>query len=159
MTHRVRYLRLALAPPSVAAQPDLVVLEALEELREVVADDADLVVVNIEASVGFETEQLGVDGGEIVVGEEESSHLLVVLLVNVEAAVGRVVDVVVGEVEHHCVGREGREGGESQTGAVDNDGVGWLGWLAVSEGEVEELTGAGSWTQGNHQAGVVLGHG
>ena len=104
-------------------------------------------MVNIEASVGFETEQLGVDGGEVVVGEEEGGHLLVVVLVNVEPAVGRVVDVVVREVEHHGVGREGGEGGESQTGAVDDDGV---GWLAVSEGEVEELTGAECWTQGHH---------
>ena len=163
MTHRVRYLRLALAPPPVAAQPDLVVLEALEELRKVVADDADLVVVNIEASVGFETEQLGVDGGEIVVGEEESRHLLVVLLVNVEAAVGRVVDVVVGEVEHHGVGGEGGEGVEALAGAVHNHRVRRLAgrvWLALlRHREVEELTGAAGRAERDHQAGVVADHG
>ena len=112
-------------------------------------------MVNIEASVGFETEELGVNGGEVVVGEEEGGHLLVVVLVNVELGVGGVVDVVVGEVQDHGVGGEGGEGGEGLAGAVDHDGV---GRLAVSGGEVEELTVAGGGTVGTHQAGVVLGH-
>lgn len=55
LTDRVSNLCVTLTPPQVVAEADLVVLEALQELGELVADDTNLVVVDMEAPVGFET--------------------------------------------------------------------------------------------------------
>ena len=55
LTDRVSNLSVTLTPPQVVAEADLVVLEALQELGELVADDTNLVVVDMEAPVGFET--------------------------------------------------------------------------------------------------------
>ena len=119
------------------AETDLGTLEALEQLRELVADDADPVVVDMESSVRLETQQFGVYGREVVVRKDDGGHLVVVVFLYVQLVEGLIVDVVVAEVEDDSVCGQGGEGGEVGGRAVDDDGVGWAG--VFGESEVIEL--------------------
>ena len=64
---------------------------------------ADLIVICSEILVQLQSHQLDINGGELVVGEVQAGHVLVVL----------------------CVGREAGEGGESVVGEVEDCGPGW----------------------------------
>ena len=75
---------------------DLILEILLQVLRHLKGKVADQIVVCPEALVELEPDQLGVDGGELIVGEEEAGDVLVVLGVGREAGEGG--EVVVGEV-------------------------------------------------------------
>ena len=72
-------------------------------LRHFEGKVADLIVIGTEILVQLQSDQLDVDGGELVEGEVEAGHVLVVL----------------------CGGREGGEGGEGVVGEVQHRGAGW----------------------------------
>lgn len=72
-------------------------------LRHVKQEVADLIVIRSEILVQLQSHQLDINGGELVVGEVQAGHVLVVL----------------------CVGREAGEGGESVVGEVEDCGPGW----------------------------------
>ena len=114
-------LRVAVAGPGIVAEGDLILQILLEVLRHLEGKVADQVVIGPEALVEPQPDQLGVDGGELVVGEEEAGDVLVVL----------------------GVGREAGEGGEVVVGEVQEGGAGWYcGEVAQSlQGDGERDSG------------------
>ena len=82
----------------------------------------DEIVVRLELLVKLHLQELGVDVGELVVGEDEAGHVLIVLCLRAEAGVRG--QVVVGQVQHRGPVGDGGEVGESAAGAVDQDCVG-----------------------------------
>lgn len=72
-------------------------------LRHLKRKVSDQIVVCPEILVQLQSDQLQVDGGELVVGEVQAGHVLVVL----------------------CVRREAGEGGEPVVGEVQYCGPGW----------------------------------
>ena len=85
------------------AQRDLILQIFLEMLRHIEGKVADQIVIRPEILVQLQSDQLHVDGGELVVGEVQAGHVLVVL----------------------CVGGEAGEGGEPVVGEVEYRGPGW----------------------------------
>ena len=67
-------------------------------MRNIKGNLRDEVVVRPELLVELHLQELGVDVGEPVVGEDEAGHVLVVLCLRVKAGVGG--QVVVGQVHH-----------------------------------------------------------
>ena len=84
-------------------QRDLIREIFLEMLRHLKRQVSDQIVVRPEILVQLQSDQLHVDGGELVVGEVQAGHVLVVL----------------------CVRREAGEGGEPVVGEVEYCGPGW----------------------------------
>ena len=98
MTDQFCYLCIAVAGPGIVAQGHLILQILLQVLRHLKWEVADQIVVGSEVFVELQSDQLGVDAGELVVGEDEAGDVLVVLGVWGEAREGR--EVVVREVEH-----------------------------------------------------------
>lgn len=79
-------------------------------------------MVRLELFVKLHLQELCVDVGEAVVGEDEARHVLVILCLWAEAGVRG--QVVVGQVEDSGPVGDGGEVSESAVGAVDNNRVG-----------------------------------
>lgn len=100
----------------------------------------DEIMVRLELLVKLHLQELGVDVGEPVVGEDEAGHVLVVLCHRAEAGVRG--QVVVGQVQHRGPVGDGGEVGEAAAGAVDKDRVGGGRPRAGARPKVMEDTGA-----------------
>ena len=98
--------------------------------------------------------QLGMNTGQLVVGEDKAGYLAIVLLDKGEGGVGCVREVVVGEVHYGGVRGEGGEGGEALHAAVNQHGVGGEGGQV--RGEVVEVTAALVRTKGDDISCVIL---
>ena len=133
LTDQFGYLRVAVAGPGIVTEGDLILEILLEVLRHLEGKVADQIVVCPEALVELEPDQLGVDGGELVVGEEEAGDVLVVLGVGREAGEGG--EVVVGEVQEGGPGRYGGEVGQSLQGQTSQTSLGLVQgtwWLQLT---------------------------
>ena len=93
------------------AQGHLILQILLQVLRHLKWEVADQIVVGSEVFVELQSDQLGVNAGELVVGEDEAGDVLVVLGVWGEAREGR--EVVMREVEHGRPGWYCREVSEA----------------------------------------------
>ena len=82
-------------------------------------------MVRLELFVKLHLQELCVDVGEAVVGEDEAGYVLVILCLWAEAGVRG--QVVVGQVEDGCPVGDGGEVSEAAVGAVNNDRVGGRG--------------------------------
>ena len=98
--------------------------------------------------------QLGVDIGQLVVGEDQACHLVIVLGGEGEGGEGGVREVVVGEVHYGGVRGEGGEGGEALHAAVNQHGV--RGGGGQMRGKVVEVTAALVRAEGDDMSCVIL---
>ena len=101
LCYPVCYLRVAVTQPGVVTQGDPVILtrgcyqsqcsvsigphlETLQEEGQVPGDSRQEVVVHLEAPLRTEAQYLGVQPGELVVGEDQSGDLFVIALFKVK---------------------------------------------------------------------------
>ena len=76
-------------------------------------------MVRLELFVELHLQELGVNVGQLVVGQDQAGDVLVVLRLRAEAGVGG--QVVVGQVQDCGPVGDGGEVSEAAVGAVDND--------------------------------------
>ena len=105
-------------------------------------------MVRLERSMELHFEELGPNIVDVVVRENQTRDLKIVLTDNIQHVVRLLAELVVREVQHCGLLGEGGEGGQVLGAAVDYHGVGW-GDLD-SSCEVVEMARALIWAVGVH---------
>ena len=118
-------------------------------------------MVGLEGAVELQLQQLRPDGLDVVVGENETVEVQIVLSGHVQHLQTVLAQPVVAQVQDRGLGGEGGEPGEAGAGAVDDDGVGDVAPPHEAPGEkfeVVEVTAAAWLAVGGDMTGVVLHH-